>query len=465
MNLLNRRSLLTLLVILCLAFRVRYAYLRATAPFQMDYEEGNVLNAGLRILEGKTPYPTVGSFPYILNPYGPVGYLLAAGAIKLFGISLFGPRMLVLFAGIGIAIGIGALARNAGAIPELSWLSAASFLCSPFMWYWFPLLRVDLWAILFSLLGLCAFASGKGRWQIGGLFFALALLTKHTALAAPAACVLELWLAGEVKKALKFTLVIICGLLIGIGSAAISGDVLFHLFRTHPDAYDLRSLIVSYFFMILWSLLPTIAILYAIARGLRPARRTRLAWLYFAFCSLTALTMGKAGSNNNHSLEWTAAVLIIAAIAFDHLLQTPDQFARGLVIATALLIPVLAILPHKDFAPRTEQAGCGRAYDFIRAYPGTRVLSEDVSAVVLGGKPLLVSNPFVVTQLGDSVPWSNGSMESLVNNRYFDLILFGDDPHASGRWSPALKDAVAKNYKLERQFQCSPYLASAFVPK
>ena len=113
-------------------------------PFEIDYEEGNILNSGLRIVQGKTLYPAPGSFPYILNPYGPVGYLVSALGIKIFGLGLFGPRLFILFAGIAVGVLIAALTKLLGGRWDAGALLALSYLCLPLVSYWLPLLRVDL---------------------------------------------------------------------------------------------------------------------------------------------------------------------------------------------------------------------------------------------------------------------------------------------------------------------------------
>ena len=44
-------------------FALVYAANTARLPMQFDYEEGNILNAGLRITHGQTPYPQPSSWP------------------------------------------------------------------------------------------------------------------------------------------------------------------------------------------------------------------------------------------------------------------------------------------------------------------------------------------------------------------------------------------------------------------
>ena len=50
----------------------------AAMPYEMNYEEGNILNSAVRITQGLTPYPDPHSFPNVLSPYGPIPYYLTA---------------------------------------------------------------------------------------------------------------------------------------------------------------------------------------------------------------------------------------------------------------------------------------------------------------------------------------------------------------------------------------------------
>src|SRR5215469_52551 len=62
-----------------------YSYRLAADPYQRDYEEGNILNAGAMLERGLTPYPPEHSWPVVLNPYGPVPYAIVAGLIHVGG--------------------------------------------------------------------------------------------------------------------------------------------------------------------------------------------------------------------------------------------------------------------------------------------------------------------------------------------------------------------------------------------
>src|SRR5512138_3459906 len=100
----DRRAILaTQLVLAGLAFwRVWrfFADLPIAAPFQYDYEEGNILNALLRITQGHTPYPDPHALPNIINPYGPAAYYLLVVPVKAFELAFVYPRVLILVSAI-----------------------------------------------------------------------------------------------------------------------------------------------------------------------------------------------------------------------------------------------------------------------------------------------------------------------------------------------------------------------------
>jgi hypothetical protein len=94
-------------------------------------------------------------------------------------------------------------------------------------------------------------------------------------------------------------------------------------------------------------------------------------------------------------------------------------------------------------------------------------LSENIAALVLADKPVLVSDPFVATQLKDDVEWSAGTLEELADRQYFQLIVLGGELEEylpeSGRWPTAFIDSVRARYRPERRFDC-PGMGVAFVP-
>ena len=448
------------------ALTMASAWIRASLPWEMNYEEGNMFNAAVRLLHGAAVYPAPGSFPYIVSPYGPVGYLLTALAVAANGVSLFGPRLLVLLAGVGICFLISALTKRFGGRWEIGFLFGTFYLCSPLSRMWLPILRVDLWAVCLTLLGLYLFTNPK-LWQLAPLCLAIAVLTKHTVLAAPLASMLCLLIDRNFKKAAAFAAIFLGAILATF--LFMGRNFTFYMFSTYPDPYSVKQYLRFYGSAFADLLLPIAVLAYGAAAGFRWLGRSRLGWLYLGAASLMTFTAGKLGSDSNHFLEWAAAVCIMAALALSYLLECMDGLAKPFTVGSLAGAAFFSVLFFKDVQSPWVHAGCSEAYSFVRTFPGDRILSEDVAALVLGGKPVLVSNPFATTQLDRFSPGSAGALERMVHDQYFDLILLGGDVEdfipGSGRWSPELIEAVRLGYEPVRHFDCSPYLAVAYASR
>src|SRR5262249_3564311 len=96
-------SVLLSLSVAAIALRLAQALARASIPYQIDSHEGTILASAIRGLHALPLYPAAGPLPYILSPYGPVGYWLVAGVAKATGVSLIGPRVLAIAGALVIA--------------------------------------------------------------------------------------------------------------------------------------------------------------------------------------------------------------------------------------------------------------------------------------------------------------------------------------------------------------------------
>jgi len=99
----------------------------------------------------------------------------------------------------------------------------------------------------------------------------------------------------------------------------------------------------------------------------------------------------------------------------------------------------------------------------VKHYHGDRVLSENVGALVLAGKTVWVSNPFVYSQLVMRGGWADAGLERMVRNREFDLIVaqwnYPDYPSfmsdGAERFSPGVVKAIVENYRAVQKYQCT----------
>ena len=435
----------------------------ARLPFQLDYEEGNILNAAVRWNAGLTPYPDPHTYPNALDPYGPVGYLLAAQWVRPGGVGFTLPRMMSLGCGLAIAILLLLLIRERTGSGLLAAAFGLYFLANGVTRTWMPLLRVDLLAILLSLAGLWICLRSEGRWWLpAGLLFATALFVKYTALAAPAACILYLLIRRDFRRALLLAGALGALCLGGFAwmQAATGGHFAFHMFRTHPDPYTFRRLL-GIFVLVEPSVVALVPMLLAFL--LLKARQAPAALIYLACAvGVVLVTGGKAGSFINHFLEPIAACSIAAALGYQALAQSPR--APRLLPLLPLTVGAVALYLTGAFTQDTRVvplavSGCADLYRQVRESSGP-VLSENVGAVVLAGQVPEVSNPFVLNQLVRHRDLPGQPLEEMVAARKFPLIVLTNDPETmmmvgSTRWWPKLVRTMDRNYRVARIYDCA----------
>ena len=475
---------LPLCTLVVLGFVIRELIARAALlpqhlklPFQVDYEEGNILNTLVRITHGLTPYPNPHAIPNILNPYGPAAYYLLAIPVKLFGVSFFWPRLLILasFAAIGLLIALIIARRTKSKLTAVCF--GALYAMLPMTQAWAAVLRVDFLALAFATAGLCVFTRtqeidhrpstiGYGALFCSAVLFAASLLVKHTYVAAPAACVLFLLTRREWRLAARFV-AIIAGISIAVVAAfAITthGAILTDLFRTHADPYSWDVYLTRLSAMV--SICRVLAVLAAVCliNELRQRKLSVAAW-WLVLASVTTLTAGKLGSNWNHFLEWLAALSLCAALGWHNLTRVrPRLLAIGTTVAATVLLCMFVLGQREPlFDAYVGIQQCPQAYQFVAQSSGDHVLSENVGALVLNRKTVWLSNPFVYGQLVMRGGWQDAGIERMLRNREFDLVVahwnYPGIPawqtDGSERFSPAMLRALVANYRVVAQFECN----------
>lgn len=442
----------------CALFALIYAAKIAHMRMQFDYEEGNILNAGLRITEGQTPYPAPDGWPVIINPYGPIPYLVTAALVKWFGIGFFAPRMVSLLCGALIVFLIGLLIRHFGGALAISVVFACTFLSLDSIRNWLLTSRVDWLALALSFAGLAVFARREKRWYVAALLFSAALFVKYTLLAAPLACGLYLILRRDWK--LLWRLVVTSAALCFFGFLLTQrwsgGHFAFYQFSTHPDLFSW-----SQCWQLMTRRLKDIPFVFAIAAILVASelwrRELTLPVLYFLTATVGALTVGKLGSSTNHLMEWSAAGCLCAGcgwrlvavwLAGKRLVIASRAVLAG-VFATAV-IPVVLYRP-----PFAERISCEPAYAYLQDH-GDHVLTDSIGALLLTGKPVLVSNPFVYSQMVIHAGWPDTVLQR-VREKEFDVILLREQLgvyHRDDRFTAETLRAIRMNYHEGAAFEC-----------
>ncbi len=439
---------------------LRVAIYQLKVPYQLNYEEGNILNAAVRINQGANPYPAIHPPVYVFNTYGPLVYYLISPLVKHFGPVFTFSRVVVCVAGLIVAALIIALLHRTG----VSWKLGASFglvyLTLPVVQDWVYLLRVDLVGIVLTLAGLGVCWAIPRRWYLAAPLFVAAIFCKYSLIAAPAACCVFFAFRKEWYKA--------AGLAACVGGPSLflflvlekatQGWFAFHMFRTHPDPY----------FFSQWAemFLPALGVhavlvILVMVLAVEDMRRHRvsLPMIYFSLATLMTLTGGKVGSDTNHLLEWLAALCLAAGLGYHALKHRIHAGWALALVPVELSLVVLFTLPLElDVEPARD--GCPEAYAYVNDHYGSHFLSENVGAIVLAGKPVTFSNPFVYWFLVKSSALSEDELAREVDARYYDAVLLGKDLNTLKKQPDTFSyasflGALEQNYHFVRQFKCT----------
>jgi len=183
-------------------------------PFQLDAEEGFILNQALTLARGGSLYTPITRPPFLVGNYTPLfpwvySWLTGTRATPR---SLPLGRALVQLAALGAALALAGivLARRRRVLSAL--LAPLLFLSAYEVFHWGAFVRVDLPALFFTVAGLGAFLLIRPRWGMvaAAVLFVLAAATRQTAILAPLACALALALHD--RKRLAWFLIPYAGL-------------------------------------------------------------------------------------------------------------------------------------------------------------------------------------------------------------------------------------------------------------
>ncbi len=113
------------------------------------------------------------------------------------------------------------------------------------------------------------------------------------------------------------------------------------------------------------------------------------------------------------------------------------------------------------FTPFVEVQECNAAYSYIRQHPGDRIFSENLGALLLGGKTVWVLDPWAYTQYVSSVAGPD-PVEEKLRAGWFDLVVTRSDytgsayysQHGGLRHTARMVQDLAANYRLVKTFQC-----------
>lgn len=422
---------------------------------QLDYEEGNILNAAQLINQGHSPYPDPHGWPVVINPYGPLPYYLTAIPVHFFGPHFAPARAIILIATLLCAVFLGLLLQHFTRSLVIAIGFGALFLSQALVQFWMAILRVDMIALLLALAGVYVFVRFPRWWMLSVILLSASIFTKYSFLAAPSTCVVYLLVQKQWRRAVQFAIALGAMLLLFFGATeivthgAFSYDVLF----SHADPITWSRYVTFYFFLLIGNPLLTLmagtALVWTILR-----RDFTFPVLYLIFAMIGTASAGKLGSNMNHLSELVGAMCIVVGVFVAQSMRRGG--AAALTTATLSVLIGLWMVFQLPYAPTSAPApGCGQLYNFVAQTPSDRFFSEDVGALVVNNKTVWVSNPFVYAQLAIAGKTPDNQLQQHLQQKWFDFVFLREDPHGpSERLSPASREILLQNYDLSGEVLC-----------
>ena len=449
---------LSLAVVIFLA----HALMAVCHRYPLDYGEAPLVDQAMRLAAGRNIYrPDISSPPYTISNYPPLYILSMAPYVGLFGPSFLMGRVISTLCGLASAAFL-ALIIYADTEDRLAAVvTAALFLAFPYVVGWSPLARVDMLALAFSTAGLYVVA----RWPttrrglvVSALLLVAAIYTRQSyALAAPLAAFVWLWTQDR-RQALRLA-ALVGGTGLGlflILNVLTRGGFYFNVVTANVNEFDIERL--ERHWRNLRKAIPILLIFGGAFLFLAPRRLRSWPLLvpYLVGATLSALTIGKIGSNVNYLLELCAALSLVAG-AWVAWSRQCHWLRAVLLILLALQVGQLmqATLkgPVEGLKWQLKPAGALKDLErFVATADGPVLADEFAGILTLQNRPLYIQ-PFEVTQLANAGLWDQTALLTGIHNREFPLILihhFMNWPVYKERWTPEMLSAIIENYAPTR---------------
>jgi Dolichyl-phosphate-mannose-protein mannosyltransferase len=413
----------------------------------VTHPEGATIAAILRARDGEALYQNFHRFPHLITPYPPLQPAGVGLASRLLGLSILETiglaRCLTLAASLAATLLIWLVARRLGA-GRLSALAGASmFLPLPFLDEWGFAARPDVPAVALSLLAmLLLIARPKQPW-LAAAIAVVALFTKQTAVALPVAATLWLLFSRRWQAAAIFV-----GTGVGLTAAAVAllevaterhyilNTVLAHL-NTPKNGFDLAVRDFVPYLQDAW-----LPIGLTVAAVLLPGVRGQAALpiLYVGTSAGLALySLRNTGGDVNYLIEPAAAACIPAALAIDWLWRRPAPnllaVSGSVLLAGATVVWAAGLW---DFWRLDGGVDPTSRLPIAEIAAAETVLSEEPLAVLLAGRPLVVSDTFHLSMLTTSGFFDPLDLERRIKRSEFDLIVMRSDIRAARWWKRQL---------------------------
>ena len=292
------------------------------------------------------------------------------------------------------------------------------------------------------------------------ILFALAFLTKQSALVGPAAA--GLWLLARGGPWRSFALVMAAFLVVPFGllNLALGGGLWLHLvvFQQIPwffgqVRHQFNKVIETY---------PWLLAAAALALGWLVWRRPRWPWspplcYLLAALPVTILINGRASVNYGLLLDLMAPLCLLVGLAAGAMSRaTGWRLAPAAALSGLLLAQALIPNPPGEWYSQNRMPSDQRAErmeniaEMVEANEGL-FLSEDIYILLRAGEEVEYDDTFMMARAAERGIWDEDRLIDDLEARRFTLILLEYDitnVPRTPRWSPEALEALQENYDL-----------------
>ena len=448
-----------------------------TFRYPLDYGEAPLINQAVQINQGQSIYQSeVDQAPYTITNYPPVYVLFLSIFENFFGSVFWYGRLISILSALGSSILIILITYSRSQRIELALIPGMLFLNLPYVVGWSTLTRIDHLALFFALFGLF-FLFRRPRIEdgltpsfiLGGLCLVLAIYTRQSyALAAPMAGFLYLF-NKRWKKGLLLMLFVggLSGVLFLLINVVTQGGFYFNIVTANINPFGFERLLNN--FRDYFKLAPWFFVLGALS-FIVLFRRVSGWILPFVFTIggfLSALTIGKIGSNVNYFLEFSAGLCLLIGFGLIALQLRAKNWLIGGTLCIVLLITGwqgFQLSRYVQNETRNHLQSRKNAIDDLTSMENLvaqnleqPILADEyMGMIVLNGKQLYLQ-PFEITQLIHAGLFDQQKLIDLIKDEEFSLILLQEGEWWSHvlqeRWTPEVLEAIRAHYRVTAHYE------------
>ncbi len=402
------------------ALFIYVALSRMFYPYEIEFEEGDLFLGSLRVLDGKSLYPSPDSDPsFVPVLYVPLYYWANALFMLALGKKLWVMRLVSTLCACGIAALTASVAKRSGAKSTHAATSGLMFLCFfSASGFWFDLARVDMMFMLFALGAFYILSvqdASNRRLLLAGALLVAATYIKQPGIFFAASATLFL-MTRNFKRGFAFGAACLSAILL-IGLAYhVQTDGQFTFFTlTLGSSHEIslsRLLNPVPWLKATWPLV--LAMMVAIALHGKGERAKFAPWIFYLLACVPAalLPWSKVGFYLNNLIPLFSALCILAALA-------DKNIVRFFMICQAVILLHNPAFQIPDPSMREDGA---RLIQSLAEDAGSTYLLDHSYYSWLAGKPTWPKGMFIAeAQKADRPP--PRKLVEMIDKVEFDRII------------------------------------------